>query len=1833
MSYKSLQLQEVINTKEIDLMCMAEVGVHWKSIPAQHNLWERTQGWFEDIRLSVAYNMNDPLAKRGQYGGTAMMAINTMVAKINTCGYDPSGLGRWCWMLLRGKRDTVTRIVTAYCPCKANIKGTTGQHTVYAQHLRKSSKEPISAFWEDLGNAIDEWISNEEQLIICGDWNTNITSQDITTFMHNRHLQEAILHRHGKTPPPTYHRGLHSIDGIFVSQTLLGIKGGYMEFGVTPGDHRGLWIDVPQAALMGYKIPNIPSRPIRRLQVTDPKSRTKYQSTTHALFLRYNIYNRIFQLRETASLHPSHTWSSQFNKLDKEMETHMLFAAKKSRRVRVGGKKFSDKLQAARRKILLWNLVKQRHLGCKVNARTIIRARKKAGIAHSSVTLEEATQRLDQAYKQYKIIRKQDEKHSIAFRERLAQDKAKEGNQSAATVLRQMNQQEQQRKNARRIKATLHRNERCGTTRIQVIEGNRLKDVTKKSEMEKYIIKENEEKYHQTEKSCPLLQGQLLEDIGLLGDGPKVDEILNGTYVPPPNTTKAVKMWLKNLHIPERDEREAVLTTLQEYRKGWQIVREHTASGELHFGHYKACAMHDMLSWATFTMASLPRAIGFTPDRWRRCTDVMLLKKEGLFLLEKLRTIVLYESDFNQENKRLGREAMNLALDKNMIAEEQYSRPGRSAQDNALNKRLMFDNQRMKKQPFAICACDLKSCYDRIVHNAASLVLQRVGVRQTDIVSMFGTIETMIHKVRTAFGDSEETYHANNPEYLLPVQGTGQGNGAGPTIWSILCSTIFEILHKEGYTSSFCYALSRGLYEICGFAYVDDCDLFYLGNDADEIFDGLASMIKLWDELMEVTGAAIAPDKCWWYLVEFTWHRGRWSYTNQGHQFDLKVRDKTGEEQIIKYLPCDVAQEMLGIYIAPDGNHHTQFDVMRKKAIAWGQYIGKGTLTPDVSWTALNTTILKSLEYPLAATTFSQQELSSIIAPALTSGLPSCGLCRSFPRAILYGPPSTQGLGIHNLYHTQNIRHIKDIIEQTWKNSPSAKLLQANLESLRLDAGISGNLFTSDIPIPWVTTKNTIVYQTLIFCQKYQITFKEPGDVLQLKREGDALLMEGFIAAKATLTDLCSLNRCRIYLRVNTVADVTTGDGERLSQRAFDRRPFGFRDTYVWPTQGKPSQYDWNIWDHYIRTELGHFHTYPKPLGPWTLSKDEFLFGWDYFLSVQNELILHDDGGWKFYTPIPQSRSRHLRYNLQQPRRVSSSPPRYRLFRTTINIQSNIATTEGYKIHNEPIDIQTQPSTLQSRFKTILYQHADASWIAGSLYGLENLETILNGFLHGTIAGISDGSCHKHIGLGSAAWSIVHEQNNKAICGGGMIPGPELEQNAYRSETGGLYGLMIVIQSLESLTQSIGKPIMIACDGKSALTKTLCTYKERFNTTHKCFDLISRLIDTRDTIKTPLHPKHVRGHQDDHAEQLTFLEEWNVQMDALANRFITAAQHQKFTPPTALPTSDYGTIQVCFQNVPITSQLDRTLRNNVSQEDALQWWMKKDRISDESKDLIDWKLSQTVMQESPRTLQKFIAKWVTNQLPVGALQVQRAFQASAACPRCGYEYEDTRHILDCPQNEARSLWNQSLRSFDHWLRKIGTDPNIVRAFSLSINKWHSQFIDEDYCPTNVSPRVTSAMREQGIISWDNFITGFWSTSWAEIQDVYYKTKKKRNSGHRWAVKVSSRLWNILKQQWDHRNSMKYRNHTNNIHQGRASLLAACQLELDLGLRDLDDVYATYFNTDIDTLESETTYEVKLWLATIRRARESSGYVYNQEHKLSDALRKWVGLSMHKAYRR
>ena len=107
----------------------------------------------------------------------------------------------------------------------------------------------------------------------------------------------------------------------------------------------------------------------------------------------------------------------------------------------------------------------------------------------------------------------------------------------------------------------------------------------------------------------------------------------------------------------------------------------------------------------------------------------MIKKRAGLNNLQALRSIVLTESDFNFNNKILGRRAIQHAKEIDGIAPEQYgSRKYKSSIDQALHKRITYDIIRQTKRPGLLCSNDAKSCYDRIVHSVAALAYKRIGV-------------------------------------------------------------------------------------------------------------------------------------------------------------------------------------------------------------------------------------------------------------------------------------------------------------------------------------------------------------------------------------------------------------------------------------------------------------------------------------------------------------------------------------------------------------------------------------------------------------------------------------------------------------------------------------------------------------------------------------------------------------------------------------------------------------------------------------------------------------------------------------------------------------------------------------------------------------------------------------------------------------------------------------------------------------------------------------------------------------------------------------------------
>ena len=71
--------------------------------------------------------------------------------------------------------------------------------------------------------------------------------------------------------------------------------------------------------------------------------------------------------------------------------------------------------------------------------------------------------------------------------------------------------------------------------------------------------------------------------------------------------------------------------------------------------------MDDLINWVNTSMINIPYLSGYSPKRWQRGINVMLEKIKGNCIVEKLRTILLYEADYNLMNKHIGRHMMSIA--------------------------------------------------------------------------------------------------------------------------------------------------------------------------------------------------------------------------------------------------------------------------------------------------------------------------------------------------------------------------------------------------------------------------------------------------------------------------------------------------------------------------------------------------------------------------------------------------------------------------------------------------------------------------------------------------------------------------------------------------------------------------------------------------------------------------------------------------------------------------------------------------------------------------------------------------------------------------------------------------------------------------------------------------------------------------------------------------------------------------------------------------------------------------------------------------------------------
>jgi hypothetical protein len=169
--------------------------------------------------------------------------------------------------------------------------------------------------------------------------------------------------------------------------------------------------------------------------------------------------------------------------------------------------------------------------------------------------------------------------------------------------------------------------------------------------MEQACITKNEKRFSQTEGTPPMT-ADIFSEVGILAEKEGADQILAGTFVAPPGCNPYLKELIKEMRMEEKTRKAGpipAMISLEEHQRGWKKQKKKTASvsSGLAFSDHKAACYDGEMSKIDRLMREIPYTQGFSPALYQIITDYKILKKLGVYDVEKMRTIQLFIAQFN----------------------------------------------------------------------------------------------------------------------------------------------------------------------------------------------------------------------------------------------------------------------------------------------------------------------------------------------------------------------------------------------------------------------------------------------------------------------------------------------------------------------------------------------------------------------------------------------------------------------------------------------------------------------------------------------------------------------------------------------------------------------------------------------------------------------------------------------------------------------------------------------------------------------------------------------------------------------------------------------------------------------------------------------------------------------------------------------------------------------------------------------------------------------------------------------------------------------------------
>ena len=829
--------------------------------------------------------------------------------------------------------------------------------------------------------------------------------------------------------------------------------------------------------------------------------------------------------------------------------------------------------------------------------------------------------------------------------------------------------------------------------------------------------------------------------------------------------------------------------------------------------------------------------------------------------------------------------------------------------------------------------------------------------------------------------------------------------------------------------------------------------------------------------------------------------------------------DSPSTRQPLTRYECSHAEETLGLWIAPDSNQLAQTRALQAKLALWADRIRTRQLPPSLAWLSISSGISMALRYPLAATNLSKADCRKITQPLLDVALPAMGLPRRMPHAVVFAPKEFLGYGVFDVWVQQGIDQISVCLDYGPRTADdiTGNLLRDVSESLRIELGLPMSPLSYDFQ-KWnrctTRTKFHVMWQ---FCSESGLQLQDGLPDTPILRVSDQFLMSIFESHKCTPKELEILNRCRLFLQVELLSDICTGDGSSLRSDILTlRNPPAHRSTRIWPRSGRPNASCWKFWrDSLIRCLLpihSRSTRLSQPLGQWM----GMPAGWHWFHSASaNHLYkIRSDGRYDTYA---QGTAGHAT------RRASFR-------RTTITV--SVMPLDALPTTSFPIRGSFQHTGTSS----VLPPKATESPWQGSVVSYPaSFPDLLEGIRTGTAIAVTDGSFKE--GMGTAAYTLSPTLLSPSDASYTLVnctPGCAEDVDAYRAELGGIYGILETANCLCLANQVFHGAMTIACDCLSAIQNISKQYDPSPGTSHH--DILSHIRYLIRISPIDWSFRHVRGHQDDHCAY-SHLDRWgqrNVDMDTLSKAYWQTLAHSARPPAFHLtPFPGQWSIWQGLYRFPSWT-VPRATQVYHQSKVALFW---NQRLSQpDALHTFDWSSSALALRRIPTFQRLWTPKWLCSVLPFGKNLQRWGVLDQLVCPRCGEDELHKFHVISCCHVEATAIRLEGLRKLTIFLDEAATSPDLklglISLIEAAISKgtWTPPVSD------HVMTRQT--FQAQAILGSHHVLDGFLSPWWAATQLEHYRYLGRRSTGIQWMSRVIRMIWQIAWDMWMHRRRIK-----------------------------------------------------------------------------------------------